>query len=181
MPLPTTARLTRYVSDDHDRIVATLHDWLRIPSISAQPDHVDDVRASATFAADLLTDAGLEHVAILETAGAPAVYGDWLHAGADAPTVVVYGHHDVQPVDPVELWHSAPFEPEERDGECFARGAIDDKGQVLYEVEAVRGAAPARRRPPREPQVPRRGRGGGRLPAFRDPCSRPSASACGAT
>jgi len=139
MTLPPTARLTPFVSADRDRIVATLHAWLRIPSISADPDHAHDVRDSAAFCANLLSDAGLEHVAILETVGAPAVYGDWLHAGPDRPTVVVYGHHDVQPVDPVELWHSAPFEPEERDGECFARGAIDDKGQVLYEVEAVRG------------------------------------------
>jgi acetylornithine deacetylase/succinyl-diaminopimelate desuccinylase-like protein len=83
--------------------------------------------------------AGLEHVTLLETPGAPAVYGDWLHAGPEALTVVVYGHHDVQPVDPLELWLTPPFEPEIRDGECFARGAIDDKGQVLYELEAVHG------------------------------------------
>ncbi len=131
-------RLTPYVEAERDRIIATLFDWLRIPSISAQPSHAGDVRASARFAADLLTDAGLEHVAVLDTPGAPAVYGDWLHAGPDRPTVLVYGHHDVQPVDPLELWRSDPFGPEIRDGECFARGAIDDKGQVLYEVEAAR-------------------------------------------
>ena len=95
----------------------------------------------------MMEQAGLEHVALVETAGAPAVYGDWLHAGPDAPTVLVYGHHDVQPVDPLELWTSPPFEPVIVDEPfaggtsqvCRARGAIDDKGQVLYEIEAVRG------------------------------------------
>src|SRR5215211_4312233 len=86
-----------------------------------------------------MREAGLEHVQLLETDGHPAVYGDWLHAGADAPTALVYGHHDVQPVDPLELWRHPPFEPTVVDGECLARGAIDDKGQVLYEIEAARG------------------------------------------
>jgi acetylornithine deacetylase/succinyl-diaminopimelate desuccinylase-like protein len=81
----------------------------------------------------------MEHVTILETPGAPAVYGDWLHAGPGAPTVLVYGHHDVQPVDPLEAWTSPPFSPVIVDGECRARGAIDDKGQTLYEIEAARG------------------------------------------
>jgi acetylornithine deacetylase/succinyl-diaminopimelate desuccinylase-like protein len=137
-PLPL-ARLTPYVDEARERIVDTLFDWLRIPSISAHPDRAGDVQRSAEFAAALLGDCGLEHVTIVPTAGRPAVYGDWLHAGPDAPTVVVYGHHDVQPADPLELWDSPPFEPEIRGGECFARGAIDDKGQVLYQAEAVRG------------------------------------------
>ncbi|MDQ1395156.1 MAG: hypothetical protein QOG64_415 [Acidimicrobiaceae bacterium] len=131
--------LQDYVDLERDRIVATLFDWLRIPSISAQPDHAGDVRASAEFVAGRLTEAGFEHVQLLETAGPPAVYGDWLHAGDDAPTVLVYGHHDVQPVDPLELWSSPPFVPVIVDGECRARGAIDDKGQTLYELEAARG------------------------------------------
>ena len=104
-------RLADYVAAERDRIVATLLEWLRIPSISAHPDHAGDVRCSAAFCADLLKDAGLEHVGLLETAGGPAVYGDWLHAGPDAPTVVVYGHHDVQPVDPIDAWTSPPFSP----------------------------------------------------------------------
>src|SRR5205807_7804919 len=78
-------------------------------------------------------------VDIVETGGAPAVIGEWHGAGADAPTIVVYGHHDVQPVDPLDQWTSPPFEPVIVDGECRARGAIDDKGQVLYEIEAARG------------------------------------------
>ena len=132
-------RLASYIEAERERIVDTLFDWLRIPSVSAQPEHVDDVRRSAEFAADLMRAAGLENVAVIKTAGAPAVYGDWLHAGPGAPTVLVYGHHDVQPVDPLDEWRSPPFEPVIVDGECLARGAIDDKGQVLYEIEAARG------------------------------------------
>ncbi|MBV8980595.1 MAG: dipeptidase [Acidimicrobiia bacterium] len=131
--------LSEYVETERERIVASLFEWLRIPSISAHPDRADDVHRSAEFTAQLMRDAGLEHVEILETPGAPSVYGDWLHAGSDAPTALVYGHHDVQPVDPLDQWTSPPFEPVIVDGECRARGAIDDKGQVLYEIEAVRG------------------------------------------
>ena len=131
--------LQPYVDAERERITDTLFSWLRIPSISAQPEHAGDVRASAEFAVAELRAAGLEHVTILETAGAPAVYGDWLHAGPEAPTVLVYGHHDVQPVDPLDQWISPPFEPVIVEGECRARGAVDDKGQTLYEIEAARG------------------------------------------
>jgi acetylornithine deacetylase/succinyl-diaminopimelate desuccinylase-like protein len=139
MDLPPGTRLTAYAVRDEQRILATLVDWLRIPSISALPEHAADVRRSAEFTAELMTAAGLRNVTLLETPGAPAVYGDWLDAGPGAPTVVVYGHHDVQPVDPLDLWTTGPFEPTVRGDELFARGAIDDKGQVLYEIEAVRG------------------------------------------
>jgi acetylornithine deacetylase/succinyl-diaminopimelate desuccinylase-like protein len=130
-----------WLEGERDRILATLVDWLRIPSISAQPDHAADVRRSAEFTAALLAGAGLEHAEILETTGGglPSVYADHLHAGPDAPTVLVYGHHDVQPVDPLDEWTSPPFEPVVVEGEVRARGAIDDKGQVLFQVEAVRG------------------------------------------
>ena len=134
--------LQRWVVDNEDRIVNELLELLRIPSVSADPARERDVRRSAEAFAELFRDAGLEHVRLIEPgqgAGLPAVYGDWLHAGEDLPTVLVYGHHDVQPVDPLEEWTSAPFEPVLVDGECRARGAIDDKGQVLYQVEAVRG------------------------------------------
>ena len=132
--------LAAYVDAERDRIIATLFDWLRIPSISAHPAHAPDVRRSAELTVELMRDCGLEHVTILETdGGAPSVYGDHLHAGSDVPTALVYGHHDVQPVDPLDEWTSPPFEPVVVDGECRARGAIDDKGQVLYELEAVRG------------------------------------------
>ncbi len=136
MPDPT---LAGYAQTERERILATLFQWLRIPSISAEPDHAADVRASAEMCAGLLIEAGLEHAELLDTGGHPAVYADWLHAGTGAPTVLVYGHHDVQPVDPLDEWRSPPFEPVIADGECLARGAIDDKGQVLYQIEAARG------------------------------------------
>ncbi len=131
--------LAQHLALDRDRIVADLLAWLRIASISAHPERAADVEASAEFCAGLLRQADMEHVTLLATPGAPAVYGDWLHAGPDAPTVLVYGHHDVQPVDPLDQWTSPPFSPVLVDGECRARGAVDDKGQVLYQIEAARG------------------------------------------
>jgi acetylornithine deacetylase/succinyl-diaminopimelate desuccinylase-like protein len=139
------AALQAYMTSEQDRIIDTLFEWLRIPSISADPDHVDDVRASAEFCARLLRNAGLEHVEILETGGGPAVYAEWCHAGPGKPTVLVYGHHDVQPVDPLDEWKSPPFDPIIVDGECRARGSIDDKGQTLYQIEAARGLLADRR------------------------------------
>ena len=136
-----------WVEGERERIVATLSDWIRIPSISAHPDRAGDVRRSAEYTAAMLTDAGLEHVEVVETAGLPSVYADHLHAGAGAPTVLVYGHHDVQPVDPIEEWTSPPFEPVLEDGELRGRGAIDDKGQTLFQIEAVRGLLAADRLP----------------------------------
>ena len=132
-------RLADWVEQEREAITDRLLGWLRIPSISAHPGHAGDVRASAEHCAGLLTGAGLEHAEVLETAGAPAVYADWLHAGPDAPTFLIYGHHDVQPVDPLELWDTPPFEPTFVDGELRGRGSIDDKGQTAYEVEALRG------------------------------------------
>lgn len=131
--------LAGWLDGERDRIVDELLDWLRVPSISAQPEHATDVRASAELCAAHLRDAGLEHVEVIDTAGHPSVYADWLHAGAAAPTILVYGHHDVQPVDPIDQWRQPPFDPVIVDGECKARGAIDDKGQMLYHIEAVRG------------------------------------------
>jgi acetylornithine deacetylase/succinyl-diaminopimelate desuccinylase-like protein len=136
---PNDLALSGWVEREGDRIVADLLEWLRVPSISALPDHAGDVRRSAELTADLLARAGLEHVEVVETGGAPAVYADHLHAGVGAPTALVYGHHDVQPVDPLDEWLSPPFEPQVVDGECRGRGAVDDKGQVLYQIEAVRG------------------------------------------
>jgi len=130
-------QLSTHVAQSEAEILATFDAWLRIPAISADPAHTDDVRASAEWCAREMTAVGLEHVTLLETAGHPSVYGDWLHA-EDAPTVVVYGHHDVQPVDPLDAWISPPFEPTIRDGQLFARGAVDDKGQVLYHLEVIR-------------------------------------------
>ncbi len=124
---------------EHERaeILERLDAWLRIPAISADPAHAADVRASAEWCAAEMRTIGLEHVQLLETPGHPSVYADWLHAPG-APTVLVYGHHDVQPVDPLSEWISPPFVPTIRDGQLFARGAVDDKGQVLYHLEVIR-------------------------------------------
>ena len=132
-------RLSAYAERERPRIEESLLEWLRVPSISAHPAHAPDVRRSAEVTAGLLAAAGLEHVEIIETGGAPATYGEHLQAGPDALTALVYGHHDVQPVDPLDEWRSPPFEPVIVDGECRGRGAVDDKGQVLYQIEAVRG------------------------------------------
>ena len=129
--------MARYVEHARAEILERLDAWLRIPAISADPAHADDVRESAEWCAAEMRTIGLEHVQLLETAGHPSVYADWLHAPG-APTVLVYGHHDVQPVDPLAEWISAPFEPTIRDGQLFARGAVDDKGQVLYHLEVIR-------------------------------------------
>jgi len=130
--------LDGFLRAEREEMLSALRQWVRIPSVSAQPEHVPDVAASAQWCADRMRAAGLTGVEVLPTPGLPAVYGEWLGAPG-AVTALVYGHHDVQPADPVEEWHSPPFEPEVRDGQFFGRGAVDDKGQVLYHLEAVRG------------------------------------------
>lgn len=125
-----------------DDLHADLDAWLRIPSISADPAHAPEVAHSAAWLADALRRTGFPTVEIWPTAGAPAVFAEWPSADADAPVALVYGHHDVQPVDPLELWEHPPFEPtviEGRDGpELHARGAIDDKGNVAFHLLGMR-------------------------------------------
>ncbi len=104
-----------FVEQNQTRFLEELKDFLRIPSISTLPEHKPDVQKAAHFVADSLKRAGIENVEIIPTAGNPLVYGDWLHAPGK-PTVLCYGHYDVQPPDPLELWHSPPFEPAVRDG-----------------------------------------------------------------
>jgi acetylornithine deacetylase/succinyl-diaminopimelate desuccinylase-like protein len=116
--------------------VKELEDFLRIPSISSQPDHKSDVERAARHLADRYRAIGLEHPEILATAGHPVVYADWLHAQGK-PTVLLYGHYDVQPVDPVDLWESPPFQPVKKDGMLLARGASDDKGQIALHWQAI--------------------------------------------
>jgi acetylornithine deacetylase/succinyl-diaminopimelate desuccinylase-like protein len=125
-----------YVERNKDRFLEELLAFLRIPSISTLPDHKQDVARAAQFAAGALTDAGLEHVEIIPTANHPLVYADWLHAPG-RPTVLCYGHYDVQPPDPLEQWKSPPFEPQIRDGNIYARGACDDKGQMYMHIKAI--------------------------------------------
>jgi acetylornithine deacetylase/succinyl-diaminopimelate desuccinylase-like protein len=123
-----------YVEGHLDQLHADLDAWLRIPSISADPARAPDVRRSAEWLAGAFRRTGFPTVEIWETAGAPAVFAEWPSDDPQAPAVVVYGHHDVQPVDPEGLWETPPFEPTIRGDELFARGAADDKGQVLFHL-----------------------------------------------
>ena len=125
-----------HIEDNLGRFRAELYDFLRIPSISAKSEHDADTRATAEWLSDKLAAAGLS-TEIVETPGHPIVVGEWRGAGPDAPTVLIYGHYDVQPPEPLDLWHSPPFEPTERDGRVYARGSADDKGQLYMHVKAL--------------------------------------------
>jgi acetylornithine deacetylase/succinyl-diaminopimelate desuccinylase-like protein len=125
-----------FVRESQDRFLEELKSFLRIPSVSTLPEHKDDIRRAAEFVADSLRKAGLENVEIIPTAGHPLVYGDWLHAPGK-PTVLCYGHYDVQPPDPLEQWVTPPFEPAIRDGNLYARGSADDKGQMYMHIKAI--------------------------------------------
>jgi acetylornithine deacetylase/succinyl-diaminopimelate desuccinylase-like protein len=125
-----------FVESNKDRFLDELKDFLRIPSVSTLPEHKPDVQRAAQFVADSLKRAGLENVEIIPTAKHPLVYADWLHAPGK-PTVLCYGHYDVQPPDPLELWKTPPFEPTVRDGNIYARGSADDKGQMYMHIKAV--------------------------------------------
>jgi acetylornithine deacetylase/succinyl-diaminopimelate desuccinylase-like protein len=125
-----------YVRSEERRLLDELKDLIRIPSISTLPENKPDVQRAAQFVADSLRRAGLENIEIVPTAGHPLIYADWLHAPGK-PTVLLYGHYDVQPADPLELWESPPFEPTERNGNLYARGAVDDKGQMYAQIKAI--------------------------------------------
>src|ERR1700682_1608033 len=125
-----------FVRDNQDRFLDELKTFLTIPSISTLPEHRGDIGRAAQFVADNLTKAGMENVEIVPTARHPLVYADWMHAPGK-PTVLCYGHFDVQPPDPLELWESPPFEPTERNGNLYARGSADDKGQMFSQLKAV--------------------------------------------
>ncbi len=118
------------------RFRGELFEFLRIPSVSARPEHAPDVRRAAGWVADQLASAGMA-ADVLETAGHPVALGEWRGAGPGAPTLLVYGHYDVQPAEPLGLWSSPPFEPEIREGRIHARGAADDKGQVFLHLKAL--------------------------------------------
>ncbi len=127
-----------YVTDHSAEMLADLDAWLRIPGISSEPERRDDVMRSAQWFAEACRRAGFPTVEIWPTAGQPTVFAEWPSADPDAPTVLVYGHHDVQPVDPIELWHTDPFEPTIDGPLLRARGASDDKGQLLFHLLGVR-------------------------------------------
>ncbi len=114
-----------------------LHELLRIPSVSTLPQRTDDVRRTAEWLAADMRRVGIQNVEVMPTGGHPVVYGDWLGAGDSAPTVLIYGHYDVQPAEKSDGWIDDPFDPVERDGKIYARGASDDKGQAFIHVKAV--------------------------------------------
>jgi acetylornithine deacetylase/succinyl-diaminopimelate desuccinylase-like protein len=138
-----------YARANGDKFLQELFEMLRIPSLSGDPAHAGDVRKMAEWLAAHMQALGLEKVAVMETAGHPVVYGEWMGAGPDKPTVLVYGHYDVVPATMEDGWTSDPFEPVVRDGKIYARGATDDKGQLFIHVKALEaylqtsGAAPA--------------------------------------
>jgi acetylornithine deacetylase/succinyl-diaminopimelate desuccinylase-like protein len=129
-------RLSAYIDEQRDRWLEELFDFLRIPSVSTDPASAGKVREAADWLAAQLTAAGCTESEVWETEGHPVVYGAWRGAEG-APTVLVYGHYDVQPEDPVELWDTPPFEPDIRNGKLFARGSVDDKGQLYVHVKAL--------------------------------------------
>ena len=137
-----------YSRANSDTFLGELKEMLRIPSLSGDPAHAGDVRRMAQWLHTHLSGLGLDRVEIMETAGHPVVYGEWLGAGPDKPTVLVYGHYDVVPAELADGWDSDPFEPVVRDGKIYARGATDDKGQFFVHVKALEsylktaGAAP---------------------------------------
>lgn len=125
-----------YARSQHRRFIVELSDFIRFPSVGGQPNHAKDVRACAGWLAEHLRRIGLEHVQIIPTAGHPVVYADWLH-GPGRPTLLIYGHYDVQPADPLDAWHSPPFAPSRRGDNLYGRGASDDKGQMFTHVKAL--------------------------------------------
>ncbi len=129
-------KIVDFINVNRDRYIDEMKRYLAIPSISALPEHKDDVRRCAEWTAGEMRRIGLNNVRLEETPGHPVVYGEWLGAPG-APTILFYGHYDVQPVDPVNLWTSPPFEATIRDGEIYARGSADDKGQVFMHFKAV--------------------------------------------
>jgi acetylornithine deacetylase/succinyl-diaminopimelate desuccinylase-like protein len=139
--------IDRYVKENEGRFLEELKDLLRIPSISTLPENNEATHRAADFVADHLEAAGLEHVEVIETSRHPLVYADWLHAPGK-PTVLCYGHFDVQPPDPLDLWETPPFEPTERNGNLYARGSADDKGQMFSHIKAIEAIKAVYGRPP---------------------------------
>ena len=125
-----------YIKENENNYIGELKDFLRIPSISTLSENKGDIKKAAEFVSEKLQAAGMSRVEIYKTEGHPIVYGEWLGAPGK-PTVLIYGHYDVQPVDPLDLWDSPPFEPVIKDGKIFARGATDDKGQMFMHIKSI--------------------------------------------
>lgn len=132
----STNGVVRYLEENRARFQDELFEFLRIPSVSARSEHKRDVRTAAEWLMQKMQDAGLD-VSLHDTPGHPVVLGEWRGAGDSAPTLLIYGHYDVQPAEPLELWTSPAFEPEIRDGRIYARGSVDDKGQLYLHIKAI--------------------------------------------
>ncbi len=130
------ADVKAYIQKEMERFQEELFDFLRIPSISARTEHSRDMQKTAGWVKDQMTAAGLQ-ASVMETPGHPVVLGEWREAGPGAPTILIYGHYDVQPAEPLDEWISPAFEPTVRDGDLFARGASDDKGQLFLHIKAL--------------------------------------------
>jgi acetylornithine deacetylase/succinyl-diaminopimelate desuccinylase-like protein len=126
----------RWGDERQGEILGTLRDFVAIPSVSTDPAYAGEMRRGAEFLADHMRNCGLENVAVRPTEGHPVVMADWLHA-AGRPTILIYGHYDVQPPEPLAKWHTPPFEPTVRDGRLYGRGASDDKGPVIVALSAI--------------------------------------------
>jgi acetylornithine deacetylase/succinyl-diaminopimelate desuccinylase-like protein len=133
--MSSNGKVLDYIDSNRDRFMDELFEFLRIPSVSASSEHRDDTRRTAEWLMGRMKDAGLE-VSLHETNGHPIVLGEWRKADG-APTVLIYGHYDVQPPEPLELWTTPAFEPTIRDGRIYARGSVDDKGQLYLHVKAI--------------------------------------------
>ena len=131
-----TKSVISFAEEHSQRFIEDLIEFVKIPSISSSSEHTDEVRRCAEFLRNQMLQSGLQRAEIFETAGHPAVYGEWLGAEGK-PTVLIYGHYDVQPVDPLELWETPPFEPSIRDGRMYGRGTVDDKGQIYVHLKAI--------------------------------------------
>ena len=142
-----SAELDSWFTKEEQRIRSELDEFLRIPSVSARSEHNADMKRCAEWLATRIKSLGMES-SVHQTPGHPIVLGEWRLAGAKAPTVLVYGHYDVQPVEPLELWTSPPFEPTVRDGKLFARGSVDDKGQLYIHLKAAEALMRTRGRLP---------------------------------
>jgi acetylornithine deacetylase/succinyl-diaminopimelate desuccinylase-like protein len=129
-------KILSYIESHHDRYLLEVKELLAIPSVSSQSERKPEMRRTAEWLKNHMTNIGLHNVQILETEGHPVVYADWLGV-AGKPTILIYGHYDVQPEDPVDLWETPPFEATERDGNLYARGAADDKGQIFIHLKAI--------------------------------------------
>jgi acetylornithine deacetylase/succinyl-diaminopimelate desuccinylase-like protein len=129
--------VTDYLQQNRERSLAELNEWLSVPSVSAKSEHRGDTARAAEWLAERMREAGLTTVEVIPTSGHPVVLGEWRGAPAGAPTLLLYGHYDVQPAEPLDEWHTPPFEPTVRDGKLFARGSVDDKGQVYLHLKAV--------------------------------------------